>query len=179
MNRLLLKLAITVTAIGSLFWLPDAMQQRGRDLETPPSPEGGQPPGNLAPTTTTSSSYATVAPVLPPGQKAARVEITQGPELELARDDLAIIRWTTNNPGGTDVHFAVVFYGTTPGALSQATQNQIRLNPAHPETIFRARLSGLKPSTTYYYSVTSTGGDGTSDGVQSPVRQFTTPGPGA
>jgi phosphodiesterase/alkaline phosphatase D-like protein len=102
----------------------------------------------------------------------------EGPSLELARDDLAILRWTTNNPGGTDVHFAVVFYGTTPGTLSQAAQNQIRINPTHPDTIFRVRMNGLKPSTTYYYSVTSTGSDGTSDGVQSPVGQFTTPGPG-
>jgi hypothetical protein len=43
-------------------------------------------------------------------------------------------RWG-NNPGGTDVHFAVVFYGTTPGALSQAAQNQIRINPTHPDTV--------------------------------------------
>ena len=54
------------------------------------------------------SSNPTVAQILPPAKKAARVEITQGPALEMARDDMAIIRWTTNNPGGTDVHFAVV-----------------------------------------------------------------------
>jgi hypothetical protein len=46
------------------------------------------------------SSPPTVAQILPPAKKAARVEITHGPALELARDDLAIIRWTTNNPGG-------------------------------------------------------------------------------
>jgi purple acid phosphatase-like protein len=152
MNRLLLKLAITLTAVGSLFWLPDAVQQRGRGL-------------------------GPVAQVPSRAERAARVEITEGPALELARDDLAIIRWTTNNPGGTDDHFAVVYYGTNPGSLSQAAQNHIRLNPAHPDTIFRVRVSGLKPQTTYYYSVTSTGSDGTSDGVQSPVTQFTTPGP--
>ena len=174
MSKLFLKLAIIVAA-GSLFWLPDAVQQRGRGLETPQlDVVRRQSSGNEAP----SMSNASVAPVLPPGQKAARVEITDGPALESARDDLAIIRWTTNNPGGTDDHFAVVYYGTNPGALSQAAQNHIRLNPAHPDTIFRVRMSGLKPQTTYYYSVTSTGSDGTSDGVQSPVRQFTTPGPG-
>ena len=174
MSKLFLKLAIIV-ASGSLFWLPDAVQQRGRGLETPQlDVVRRQSPANEAP----SMSNANVAPVLPPGQKAARVEITDGPALESARDDLAIIRWTTNNPGGTDDHFAVVYYGTNPGALSQAAQNHIRLNPAHPDTIFRVRMSGLKPLTTYYYSVTSTGSDGTSDGVQSPVRQFTTPGPG-
>jgi hypothetical protein len=174
MNRLLLKLAITVMA-GSLFWLPDAVQQRGRGLETPLTDVvRPQSPGDAAPTT----SNAPVAQVPSPVEKAARVEITEGPALELARDDLAIVRWTTNNPGGTDDHFAVVYYGTNPGALSQAAQNHIRLNPAHPETVFRVRMSGLKPSTTYYYSVTSTESNGSSDGVQSPVRQFTTPGPG-
>jgi hypothetical protein len=174
MNRLLLKLAITLIAVGSLFWLPDAVQQRGHSLDTPQTNVmRRQPPGDQAPTI----SNAPGAQVPSPAEKAARVEITEGPALELARDDLAIIRWTTNNPGGTDDHFAVVYYGTNPASLSQAAQNHIRLNPAHPDTIFRVRVSGLKPQTTYYYSVTSTGSDGTSDGVQSPVDQFTTPGP--
>src|SRR5438128_3614280 len=124
------------------------------------------------------SSNPTVAQILPPAKKAARVEITQGPALEMARDDLAIIRWTTNNPGGTDVHFAVVYYGTDPEALSQKAQSQIRVNRGHPETVFRARVSGLKPRTTYYYRVTSTESNGKSDGVESTVNTFTTPGPG-
>ena len=124
------------------------------------------------------SSNPTVAQILPPAKKAARVEITQGPALEMARDDMAIIRWTTNNPGGTDVHFAVVYYGTDPEDLSQKAQSQIRLNRGHPETVFRARVVGLKPRTTYYYKVTSTESNGKSDGVESPVNQFTTPGPG-
>ena len=98
----------------------------------------------------------------------------------LAVDDswLSIVRWTTNNPGGTDVHFAVVQYGTDPEDLSQIAKSQIRLNRGHPETIFRVRMSGLKPRTTYYYKVTSTESTGKSDGVESPVNRFTTPGPG-
>jgi hypothetical protein len=46
--------------------------------------------------------------------------------------------------------------------------------------MFRVRMTGLKPRTTYYnyYTVTSTGGDGESDGEQSAVSRFTTPGPG-
>jgi hypothetical protein len=47
-----------------------------------------------------------------------------------------------------------------------------------PDTIFRVRVDGLKPHSTYYYWVTSMGADGEADGVQSPVRQFTTPAPG-
>jgi hypothetical protein len=58
------------------------------------------------------SSNPTVGQVLPPMKKAERVEITKGPALEGAREDFAIIRWTTNNPGGTDVHYAVIHYGT-------------------------------------------------------------------
>ena len=120
----------------------------------------------------------TAAQILPPMKKAERVDITKGPELELARDGLTVIRWTTNNPGGSDVHYGIVRYGTDPEDLSQKAQSQIRLNRGHPETVFRARVVGLKPRTTYYYKVTSTESNGKSDGVESPVNQFTTPGPG-
>ena len=119
-----------------------------------------------------------VAQFVPPAKKAERVEITQGPALELAREDLAIIRWATNNPGGTERHFGVVYYGTDPKDLSQTAKNPIQLNRAHAETTFRVRVPGLKPRTTYYYTVTSTESNGQSDGVESPVHQFTTPGPG-
>jgi hypothetical protein len=124
------------------------------------------------------SSNPIVAQNPPPAPKAAHVEITKGPELEIARDDLAIIRRTTNNPGGDHTHLAVVHYGTDPKELSQTAKNSIRLNQTHPETIFRARLYPLEPKTTYYYTVTSMGADGKSDGVDSPVNQFTTPAPG-
>ncbi|SRR6266481_4648105 len=124
------------------------------------------------------SSNPIFAQILPPAKKAARVTITEGPMLELASDYLTIIRWTTNNPGGSDVHFGVVYYGTDPKALSQTAKSQIRVNRDHPETIFRVRLDGLKTRTTYYYKVTSIESGGKSDGVESPVRQFTTPGPG-
>src|ERR1700757_2165354 len=118
------------------------------------------------------------AQLLPPTAKAAHVEITKGPELEFAREDLAIIRWTSTNPRGDDEHFAVIYFGTDPKNLSQTAKSHIRLNRAHAETIFRVRVDGLKPQTTYYYWVTSEGADGVSDPVQSPVSQFTTPAPG-
>ena len=119
-----------------------------------------------------------VAQILPPAKMAEHVEITQGPVLESAHDDMAIIRWTTINPGGSDDHFGVTHYGTDPKELSQTAKSHIRLNQDHPETIFRVRMDGLKPQTTYYYTVSSMGGDGESDGVESPVNQFTTPAPG-
>ena len=124
------------------------------------------------------SPAPTVAQFVPPAKKAERVEITQGPALEGAREDFAIIRWTTNNPGGAERHVGVVYYGTDPQDLSQMAKNPIQLNRAHPETTFRVRMPGLKPQTTYYYKVTSTESNGQSDGVESPVNQFTTPGPG-
>jgi phosphodiesterase/alkaline phosphatase D-like protein len=111
--------------------------------------------------------------------RAARVEITQAPALERASQYLTIIRWATNNPGGLDDHYAIVRYGTDPSNLSQTALNHVRLNRAHPETTFRVRLLGLKPSTTYYYRVTSIASDGTPDGVESEVKQFTMPAPGA
>jgi phosphodiesterase/alkaline phosphatase D-like protein len=123
-------------------------------------------------------SNATVAQILPPAKKAARVTIARGPVLELASDYLTIIRWITTNPGGSDVHFGVVHYGTDPKDLSQTAKSEIRVNRGHPETMFRVRVEGLKPRTTYYYKVTSVESSGKSDGVESPVSQFTTPGPG-
>jgi phosphodiesterase/alkaline phosphatase D-like protein len=150
MNRLLLTLAITA-AFGSLFSCSPMVTQA-------PTPTATQIP--------------------PPGRRAERVDITQGPALESASDELAIIRWTTNNPGGTDVHLAVVQYGTDPEDLSQTAKSQIRINRGHRETIFRVRMAGLKPQTTYYYKVTSTESNGKSDGVESPVNQFTTASPG-
>ena len=119
-----------------------------------------------------------VAQIPPPQKKAEHVEITQGPALEIAHDDLAIIRWTTTNPGGDDDHFAIAHYSTDPNDLSQTAKNHIRLNRGHAETIFRVRIQGLKPDTTYYYKVTSMGGGGQSDGVESSVNHFTTPAPG-
>jgi hypothetical protein len=123
-------------------------------------------------------SNSTYSQVTPPAKRAAHVEIIQGPELEFAREDLAIVRWTTNNPGGDPDHFAVVHYGTNPKELNQIAKNHLRLNQGHRETMFRVRIDGLSPRTTYYYTVTSTEGNGTSDGVKSPVKHFSTPGSG-
>jgi hypothetical protein len=135
----------------------------------------------LAITTTVGSllsSNPAAAQLLPPAKKAERVEITKGPELESATNRLTIIRWMTNNPGGSDVHYGIVHYGTDPKDLSQTAKNPIRLNQGHAYTTFRVRIYDLKPRTTYYYRVTSEESNGKSDGVESPVNQFTTPGPG-
>src|SRR5260370_29272298 len=117
------------------------------------------------------------AQLSPSTPKAARVRITQGPEIELSKGFLTIIRWTTNNPGGTPDHYGIVHYGTDPNNLSQTAKSPIRLNQSHPSTIFRVRIQGLKPATTYYYTVESEEANGTSDGVTRPVNKFTIPYP--
>ena len=132
----------------------------------------------LAITATVGSLLASnpaAAQLLPPAKKAERVEITKGPELESATNHLTIIRWTTNNPGGSDVHYGIVNYGTDPKNLSQTAKNPIRLNQGHSRTTFRVRVYDLEPRTTYYYTVTSEESNGKSDGVKSAVRKFTTP----
>src|SRR6266481_4312831 len=82
------------------------------------------------------SSDPAGAQVLPPAKKAERIKITKGPELELASDYLTIIRWTINNPGGSDVHYGIVEYGTDPKDLSQTAKNPLRLNQGQRYTTF-------------------------------------------
>jgi|ERR1035438_4276523 hypothetical protein len=107
-------------------------------------------------------------------KQTSRVHITKGPALESAHDDWAIVTWTSNNPGGSDEHFGVVHYGTEPKNLSQTAKSHVRLNPGHSYTVFRVRIDGLKPKTTYYYTVDSVNANSASDGVTSPVKTFMT-----
>jgi len=107
-------------------------------------------------------------------KKAASVKITQGPEIERADSYLTIVRWTTNNPGGSPEHYGVVHYGTNPKDLSQTAKSPIRLNPGHPDTVFRVRIEGLQPGTTYYYKVDSMEASGKDDGGTSKVKTFKT-----
>jgi phosphodiesterase/alkaline phosphatase D-like protein len=145
LHRLLLPLAMAVVAGGALF------------------------------STSTSAQDGYQPKILPPAKPAARVLITEGPALESVRDNSAIIRWTSNNPGGSDEHFGVVHYGTDPDHLSQMAKSHIRLNQNHSHTVFRVLVDGLQPQTTYYYTVDSTQATGKSDGVNSSVHQFTNP----
>ena len=81
----------------------------------------------------------------PPAKQANRVHITQGPALESAQADSAIITWTSNNPGGSDEHYGLVHYGTDPKNLSQTAKSHIRLNPAHSYTVFRVEVDASRP----------------------------------
>jgi hypothetical protein len=102
------------------------------------------------------------------------VRIIEGPKVELAREHLTIISWTTTNPGGSPVHYGIVHYGTDPGGMRETAKSPIRLNPDHSSTVFRVRLDNLKPRTTYYYMVESMAASGKSDRVVSPINSFTT-----
>src|SRR5229473_8209689 len=119
-------------------------------------------------------SGSLVAQESPTTPRAARVRIIQGPTIELATDYLAIIRWTTNNPGGSQVHYGIVHYGITPSHLIATAKSPIRLNPGHSTTVFRVRLDNLKARTTYYFRVDSMQANGGADLVTSPLRHFST-----
>ena len=110
----------------------------------------------------------------PTTRKATSVRISRGPEVERADPDFAIVRWTSNNPGGSPVHYGIVRYGTDPTKLSQTAKSPIRLNPGHTYTVFRVRVENLKPRTIYYYTVDSMEANGKGDGVKSAVKHFTT-----
>lgn len=91
----------------------------------------------------------------------------------MVRTNWAIVRWGTNNPGGTNQHYGIVHYGTSANDLSQTAKSPIHLNRDHSDAIFRVRIIGLSPQTTYYYTVDSTESTGAGDSVK--VKSFTTP----
>src|SRR3977135_628577 len=117
-------------------------------------------------------STPAAAQVAPSTEKAGSVKITQGPEIERSDSYLTIVRWTTNNPGGSPEHYGVVHYGTNPKDLSQTAKSPVRLNFSQSETVFRVRIQGLQAGTTYYYKVDSMEANGKGDGVTSEVKTF-------
>jgi Purple acid Phosphatase, N-terminal domain len=109
----------------------------------------------------------------PTTKKAANIRMTKEPEIE-RNDFVVIVRWTSNNPGGSPEHYGVVHYGVNPKELNQIAKSPLRLNPGHSETIFRVRIDDLKSGTTYYYMVDSMKANGNSDGVKDTIHHFTT-----
>jgi len=96
------------------------------------------------------------------------------PTIESVTDTLAFISWTTPNPGGTTLHYAIVRYGKDPNHLEFTAKSPTRINPSHTEMVFRVRMGGLEPGTTYYYKVSSEQATGISDPATSGLNQFTT-----
>jgi len=96
------------------------------------------------------------------------------PMVESVADTFAFISWTTRNPGGTILHYAIVHYGKDPSHLDLTAVSPTRINPGHTDMVFRVRMNDLQPQTTYYYKVSSTQANGTSDPGTSAVQRFDT-----
>jgi len=107
-------------------------------------------------------------------QHAGAAQDTANPTIESVSDTLAFISWTTANPGGTVLHYAVVRFGKDPNHLEFTTKSPTRINPSHSEMVFRVRIQDLDPGTTYYYKVSSEQATGIPDPATSRVNQFTT-----
>jgi hypothetical protein len=107
-------------------------------------------------------------------QGSSSTEVNASPMVESVSDTLAFISWTTRNPGGTILHYAIVQYGKDPNHLDQTAESPTRINPSHSKMVFRVRMDGLQPGTTYYYKVRSKQANGVSDPATSAVNQFTT-----
>jgi hypothetical protein len=107
-------------------------------------------------------------------QRVSSAQVTLDPIVESVFDTLAFIRWTTQNPGGTILHFAVVHYGKDPNHLDLTAESPTRINQGHSQMVFRVRMGDLEPDTTYYYKVSSRQADGILDPATSAVNQFTT-----
>lgn len=91
-------------------------------------------------------------------QAPARTNITQGPTIQYADDQFAVITWTTDQPFASRV-----FYGKDPSNLNQISEDTKSLSLRH-----QINLRNLQPSTTYYFRIDT--GQGTaavnsSDGV--------------
>jgi hypothetical protein len=101
--------------------------------------------------------------------------IVDGPALESATATTAIVRWTANTRRGTATHYGIVRYGTKGEHLDHTARSPTRWNQSLPGVVYRVRLDGLTPGTTYYFTVDAAQADGIGLGLKSPVRQFTTP----
>jgi len=76
-------------------------------------------------------------------QAAARVSITQGPTIQYADDEFAVITWST------DQAFASrVFYGKDASSLNQIAEDGKSLSLRH-----QVDLRNLQPNTTYYFRI--------------------------
>jgi hypothetical protein len=110
----------------------------------------------------------------PAGKATERRRIVTPPALESATDSTAIIRWTVNAGGGTAKHYGIVHYGADPSSLDRIAKSPIRWNPRLPEMIYRVRIEGLTPGTTYYFTVDAAQADGVGVGPTSSPQSFTT-----
>jgi Purple acid Phosphatase, N-terminal domain len=120
------------------------------------------------------ASHPAAAQQRPAGNGSERGQIVTGPALESATQNTAIIRWTANTGRGTAKHYGIVRYGIDPGNLDQTARSPNRRNQSLPNMTYRVRIDGLRPGTTYYFTVDTAQAEGIGMGLKSPVSQFTT-----
>lgn len=82
--------------------------------------------------------------IVPPAQSSNTpvARITQGPTIEYADDQFAVVTWTTDVPTESRV-----YYGTSEKSLTQVSENR------NSRTFHRLDLQNLQPSTTYYFRI--------------------------
>ena len=88
-------------------------------------------------------------------QAPTRVNFTQGPTIQYADDQFAVITWTTDQP-----FISRVFYGKDAGNLNQIAEDVRSQSLRH-----QINLRNLQPSTTYYFRIDS--GQGTAAAASS------------
>ena len=108
------------------------------------------------------------------GENASSAQIIEDPTLEMSSDTSAIVRWTTSNVEGTTVRYGVVHFGVDPRDLKQLAKSQNRWNRGLSSMTYRVWIDNLEPGLTYYYRVEFTDANGTTEGADSAVHQFTT-----
>jgi phosphodiesterase/alkaline phosphatase D-like protein len=101
--------------------------------------------------------------------KHEALKITDGPRVEGAGKNWAVVAWTTNTGGST-----VVKYGTDKNSLNQVAQAPYSDNEKSQGQNHRVHINNLKPNTTYYYRIVSGQGEGTGSQTQSAVETFQT-----
>jgi hypothetical protein len=76
-------------------------------------------------------------------QSPVRVNITQGPTIQYADDEFAVITWTTDQPFSSRI-----FYGKDAGNLNQIAEDGKAQSLHH-----QVDLRNLQPNTTYYFRI--------------------------
>lgn len=110
----------------------------------------------------------TASSALPQNDQSAAVAITNGPVIESVFDNKAVIAWSTNAKSSTTLK-----YGTDKNSLGQQVQAPWGGDP------HRVTISGLQPSTTYYFKVMNANAEHTGSSTESQVFSFTTVAKGA
>jgi len=137
-------------------------------------------PASAQQTASTSGAFSSIPVVMSNGttasnntsntnvssQTSGNVQITNGPTIQSVSDTQAIISWSTNVASSSTVRFGQSW-------LSLNQQAQAPWGTNHTVTI-----SGLKPSTKYFFRVESAQAENTGQQARSQFQTFTTGAPG-